>query len=197
MPLRLQVILATTRPGRKGPEFGRWFAKYASNNSNFEIDVVDISEFNLPVFDEPQHPVMQNYEHDHTKRWSETIAKGDAYVFVMPEYDHTAPASLINALTYLSKEWAYKPAGFVSYGGVSGGLRGVQSLKPMLNALKMVPVPEAVTIPNYGEFLDDNGFNANELHEKGAADMLAELAKWAGALKSIRTPTEAKTSQAA
>ena len=152
MALRLQVILASTRPGRKGPEIGRWFSKYASENSDFEIVVVDLSEFDLPVFDEPHHPVMQKYEHEHTKRWSETIDKADAYVFVTPEYDHTAPASLINALTYLSKEWNYKPAGFVSYGGVSGGLRGVQSLKPMMSALKLVPVPEAVTIPRYGEF---------------------------------------------
>lgn len=197
MALRLQVILASTRPGRKGPEIGRWFAKYASDNSGFEVNVVDISEFDLPVFDEPHHPVMQKYEHEHTRRWSETIDKADAYVFVTPEYDHTAPASLINALTYLSKEWNYKPAGFVSYGGVSGGLRGVQSLKPMMSALKLVPVPEAVTIPGHGEFLDEHGFNANALHEKGAADMLAELDKWAGALKGIRSPQADKSSQAA
>ncbi|MBD1545796.1 NADPH-dependent FMN reductase [Roseibium aggregatum] len=197
MALHLQVILASTRPGRKGPEIGRWFAKYASNNSDFEIDVVDLSEFDLPVFDEPHHPVMQKYEHDHTKRWSETIDKADAYVFVTPEYDHTAPASLINALTYLSKEWNYKPAGFVSYGGVSGGLRAVQSLKPMMSALKLVPLPEAVTVPGFTEFLGESGFDANELHEKGAADMLAELGKWAGALKGIRTPVADKANQAA
>jgi len=197
MPHRLQVILASTRPGRKGPLIGRWFAEYARNNSAFEIDVADLSEFDLPLFDEPHHPVMQTYEHEHTRRWSEAVDRADAFVFVTPEYDHTAPASLINALTYLVKEWNYKPAGFVSYGGVSGGLRGVQSLKPMMTALKLVPIPEAVTIPGYGEFLDENGFNANELHEKGAADMLSELDKWAGALKGIRSPQVDKSSQAA
>ena len=67
--------------------------------------------------------MKQHYEHEHTKRWSAIIDDADAFVFVTPEYDYFAPASLVNAIQCLAKEWNYKPAGIVSYGDISGGLR--------------------------------------------------------------------------
>ncbi|MGH7006686.1 MAG: NADPH-dependent FMN reductase, partial [Alphaproteobacteria bacterium] len=111
-----------------------------------------------------------------------------AYVFVMPEYDYNAPPSLINAMIYLWNEWNYKPAGFVSYGGVSGGLRAVESIKGLMSALRMVPLGEGVPIPAYQQHVNDEGvFQPNELITTGATTMLSELSKWAGALKPLRT----------
>ncbi len=80
---------------------------------------------------EPVHPVMKQYSHDHTKRWSKTIEEADAFIFVTAEYDYSYPASLKNTLEYLVLEWAYKPAGIVSY---SMGAFGVSTVAPAFNA---------------------------------------------------------------
>src|SRR5262245_20375897 len=118
--LNLHVVIVSTRPGRGGPAVARWFVEQASSHGAFQMKLVDLAEVNLPLLDEPSHPRLRDYKHEHTKKWSATVAEADAFVFVTPEYNYSAPASLINALDYLFHEWAYKPAGFVSYGGVSG-----------------------------------------------------------------------------
>lgn len=185
--LKLQVIIASTRPTRKGPAVARWFAEFARGHGGFEAALVDLADFDLPVFDEPEHPAARRYQHEHTKRWSASVASADAYVFVMPEYNYFPPPSLVNALDYLVTEWTYKPAGLVSYGGVSGGLRAAQAVKLLLTTLKVMPIPEGVAIPNFGQHLDQDGvFRPNDLMEKSAATMLGELLRWAEALAPMR-----------
>lgn len=185
--LRLHVVIASTRPGRVGPAVARWFHEVADRDARFSTELVDLAEVNLPLFDEPKHPRLRDYIHAHTKAWSEKVASADAFVFVTPEYNYGAPASLINAIDYLHHEWSYKPAGFVSYGGATGGVRSVQMLKQVITTVRMMPLPEGVAIPFVAKRLDANGgFAAVEIDEKAATDMLSELAKWAGALATIR-----------
>ncbi len=150
--------------------------------------MVDLAEAALPVFDEPRHPRLQEYEHDHTRAWSERVGRADAFVFVTPEYNFGPPPSLVNVLDYLVKEWAYKPVGFVSYGGVSAGLRSVQMTKQIVAALKMVPMVEAVAIPFFSRHVDaeTGGFDPGEVQEKAARVMLDELVRWTDALKVLR-----------
>ena len=101
--MKLNIIIGSTRPGRVGPKVAHWVEAIAREHGGFEPALIDLADFNLPVFDEPKHPRMQDYVHDHTKAWSASVASGDAYVFVTPEYNYFPPASLINALTFLSK----------------------------------------------------------------------------------------------
>ena len=109
-------------------------------------------------------------------------------MIVHPEYNHSYNAAIKNALDYLHVEWNYKPVGFVSYGGVSAGVRAMTALKPVVAALRMTPVIEAVNIPFVTQFIDDDGrFVPNEQLALGAAGMLAELAKLEGALRPLRT----------
>lgn len=197
MTQKLNIITGSTRPGRIGPVFAGWFADFTRKHGKFEPVSVDLADFNLPVFDEAKHPRFGQYENAHTRKWAAAIDAGDAFVFVTPEYNYFAPASLINAITYLSAEWKYKPAGFLSYAGVSGGLRAVESIKPLLTTLKIVPIPEGVPIPNYPQFIDADGiFQPNELITTGAKTMLDELDRWAGALKALR-PSKVMTERAA
>ncbi len=187
MTLKLNIIIGSTRPGRVGPKVASWFHELASEHGKFEPVLVDLADFALPVYDEPKHPRLKQYEHEHTKRWSRSVDSADAYVFVTPEYNHTAPASLVNALTYVLQEWAYKPAGLVSYGGISGGLRAAQSERPLLTALKMMPIPEGVPIPLVSQYIGDSGvFVPNDPIVTGAGVMLDELHRWAEALKPMR-----------
>ncbi len=187
MALRLHVILSSTRPGRVGATVAHWFHGLAVEHGKFDPELVDLAEFNLPVYDEPRHPVLQQYEHEHTKRWSASVAAADAFVFVTPEYNYGPPPSLVNALNYVYKEWNYKPVGFVSYGGVSGGMRATVMEKMTVTTLKMVPLVEAVVVPMVAQHLNaERKFVPNDLHVASAKALLAELARWATALKPLR-----------
>jgi len=187
MALKLNIIIASTRPGRGGPAVAKWFDEFVRNNGGFEPVLIDLAELDLPIFDEPNHPRLKDYQHGHTRKWSEIVSSGDAFVFVTPEYDYFTPPSLTNALIYLWQEWNYKPVGFVSYGGVSGGLRSVESVKGLMAGLRMVPIPEGVAVHSYQQYIDDEGvFQATESMANSASTMLGELAKWAGALKPLR-----------
>ena len=186
--LTLQVIICSTRPGRVGPVIGAWMAEQARTHAQFSVELVDLADYKLPVYDEPDFPRSGNYQHEHTKRWSETVMRADAFVFVTPEYNFSTPAPLLNALTYLYAEWVYRPVGFASYGGVSGGLRGVQMTKQVVTTLKMVPIQDSVTLTSVSRQIDKETkvFTPTEANDKAARAMLDELHRWAIALKPMR-----------
>lgn len=186
--LALHVIVASTRQERKGPLVAAWFMKQVAAHAGYRVELIDLAAANLPMLDEPRHPRFRQYEHEHTKAWSATIDRADCFVFVTPEYNFSAPPSLINALDYLSQEWAYKPVGFVSYGGVSGGTRSVQMLKQTATALKMMPMMEMVAIPFFNQCINkETGiFDPGTVQDAPAQGLLKELARWARALKPMR-----------
>jgi NAD(P)H-dependent FMN reductase len=185
--LKLQTIICSTRPGRVGPSVATWFQGFAAAHGKFDVELVDLASFSLPVYDEPEHPTKQNYHHEHTKKWAASVKSADAFVFVMPEYNYGPPPAMVNALNYVFLEWNYAPAGFVSYGGVSGGLRAVQNVKSLVSTLKMVPMTEGVGIPMVATLLDqDRKFTSNNLIDAGATTMLNEMHRWAEALIPLR-----------
>lgn len=186
---KLHTVVCSTRPTRVGPSVAAWFHDHATRHGRFDCALVDLAEFDLPVFDEPEHPRLRRYRHEHTKRWSASVEAADAFVFVTPEYNYSPPPSLVNALDYLVVEWGYKPVGFVSYGGISGGLRAVQAERLMVTTFKMMPMLEAVAIPNVSQHLDaDKRFTPAEPHVSSATAMLDELFRWAQALRPLRQP---------
>ncbi len=185
--LKLHVIIASTRPGRIGLPIGNWAHAQAKAHAKFEVTLVDLKEVALPLLDEPKHPRLQQYEHAHTKAWSATIAAADAFVLVTPEYNYSTSPALLNALDFLYVEWNYKPAAFVSYGGISGGLRAVEMAKQTLTTLKVVPIVESVTLPFAAKQIADEKFAATETNEKAATAMLDELHRWATTLRTMRS----------
>lgn len=193
MTSRLQVVVVSTRPARKGLPVAHWFLEQAIASGRFdEVELVDLAEVALPLFDEANHPRLGKYEHDHTRRWAAIVARADAFAFVTPEYNFGTPPSLVNALDYLSAEWEGKPVGFVSYGGVSGGTRGVQMSKQLVTALRMVPLVEQVAIPFFARSIGEDGvFRADPIQQRAAAALLGELARWTAALAALRPPPPA------
>ena len=188
MKPRLHILVCSTRPGRVGPAVARWALAAAAEHGEFEAVFVDLAMFNLPVFDEPEHPRLQNYHHEHTRAWSASVENADAFVFVMPEYNYGPPPSLLNAMNYLVSEWQYKAVAFVSYGGMSGGIRAVQVTKQLATTYKMVPLLEAVAIPNVAQHLAGERFTALEIHAQSAVAMFDELHRWTHALSALRRP---------
>src|SRR3954454_11360771 len=106
---KLLVIVASTRPGRIGLPIGQWFCERVRSHGAFEVDFADLGEINLPLFDEPLHPRLRQYTHQHTKAWSARVEAADAFVIVTPEYNHSFPAPIKNAIDYLNHEWQHKP----------------------------------------------------------------------------------------
>lgn len=189
MSLKLKVIIGSTRPGRAGPKVADWVVKAAEAAGAFEVELVDLAEMALPLLDEPGHPRAQNYQHDHTKRWAAKMDEADAFIFVTPEYDGFPPAALVNAVQCLVVEWRYKPAGVVSYGGVSGGLRSAQELRQLVANVGMMALPEVVPVPFFSGFIDDSGtFTPNDKMAEGMTGQLSELARVAAALRPLHTP---------
>ena len=186
----LLVVIASTRPGRVGLPVARWFADFARRHGGFEVEVADLAEIDLPLMNEPNHPRLRAYVHDHTRRWSAVVDRADAVVFVMPEYNHSFTAPLKNAIDFLSQEWKHKPVGTVSYGGVGAGIRAAEALRPVLVALSMVTVNEAVMIPFVAQHVSGGGeervFTPNEEVEIGAKDLLDALATWAPTARALR-----------
>ena len=185
--LNLKIITSTTRPTRKGPSVASWITEAAEKKGAFNVELLDLAVINLPLLDEPHHPRLQKYEHEHTKAWSSKIAPADAFIIVTAEYNYGYPAPLKNALDYLFIEWNYKPVAFVSYGGIAGGIRAVQQLKQVVTAQKMMPITESVNIPFFIKYINDlDKFTPDEILQQSAAAMFSELIKWAEALKPMR-----------
>ncbi len=183
----LMIVIASTRPGRVGLPVAQWFEGRARAHAGFGIDLADLLEIGLPFLDEPNHPRLRQYTKDHTRRWSARVDAADAFVFVTPEYNYGLPAPLKNAIDYLHHEWAYKPVGFVSYGGVSAGTRSVQMLKQVVTTLRMFALAEAVSIPFVASFLDDEQrVEPNETMEQAADAMLSELGRVSDAMTALR-----------
>ncbi|NYV75367.1 MULTISPECIES: NADPH-dependent FMN reductase [Streptomyces] len=188
---RLQFIVASTRPGRVGPAVAAWAAEEARRHGGFEVEVVDLAEINLPFFDEPEHPSSGAYVHQHTKDWSATVSRADAFVFVMPEYNFSFTAPLKNAIDFLYEEWQYKPVGFVSYANGSAGLRAVQGIKQVVTTLKMTPVTEAVPIHWIGQRIDAEGvFQPADGMDEAAKSMFDELLRVSNALAPLRATAQ-------
>jgi len=189
---RLMIVIASTRPGRGGWPVAQWFISRAGDHGGFELHVVDLVEFRLPLLDEPNHPRLRQYVNPHTHAWSEQVDAADAFVFVTPEYNHGYPASLKNAIDYLHHEWRFKPVGFVSYGGVAAGTRSVEQLQQVVTAVKLYPLIEQVNIPFYQQFLDDAGvLQANEVMEQASVALLDQLVKMEAALRPLREQVSA------
>lgn len=178
--LKLLIIFGSTRPKRGGLPVALWVLEEARQAGTFDVTFADLKTVNLPLLDEPEHPAQQKYTKDHTKAWSQTVSAADAVVFVTPEYDYFPPAALVNAIQFLAKEWAGKPIGIVSYGGVSGGLRSTQALRLLLSAVNNMTLSGSVPIAFYQQYIKEDGaLEANEPMKKGLHGLLAELHRMA------------------
>lgn len=183
---RLMIIVGSVRPGRVGLPIAEWVRDRAIAHGGFDVDFVDLLELDLPFMDEPNHPRLRNYTKQHTIDWSARVDAAEAVILVTPEYNHSYSPALKNALDYLSLEWWRKPVGFVSYGGVSAGSRGVVALEPVVVGLGMVRVGAEVEIPFGGASVVDGVFTPSNKDDAVLGKLLTESALLAEALKPLQ-----------
>ena len=185
------IVVGSVRPGRVGLPIAEWVRGEAEKTGKFEIDFVDLAELALPFMDEPTLPRFHQYTKDHTKAWSERVAAAEAFVFVTPEYNYSYSPALKNAIDFLNVEWWRKPLGFVSYGGVSSGTRGVAALMPVTGALGLVRVGANVELTFGGLQVVDGVFEPKERESSILVRELDEL----DTLAQVLTPLRASTNQ--
>jgi NAD(P)H-dependent FMN reductase len=184
--LNLKVIIGSTRPGRAADAVVPWIAGKARDRGDFDVDVVDLARWNLPMFAEtlatvgdPRDPTFSNPV---VKEWNQTIAAGDAYLFVTPEYNHSIPAVLKNAIdsVFATFSFRHKPAGIVAYSGWgSGGVRAAEHLTAIAVEMEMIPLRNVLTIPNVAAAFDDDHQPINR-HLDLVAEILLEDLAWYG-----------------
>ncbi|MFD0364830.1 NADPH-dependent FMN reductase [Nocardia sp. GCM10030253] len=184
-PLQLAVIIGSTRSGRFGPTVANWFIEHAAQRPDVTIDLIDLVDTQLP-------PHLSNDPGEHGARaLAETgarLAGADAFVVVTPEYNHSYPAPLKNAIDWHFTQWQAKPVGFVSYGGLSGGLRAVEHLKQVFTELHAVTVRDTVSFHGAAQQFDALGQPTNPAPSKAAATKLLDQLVWFGeALRSARS----------
>jgi NAD(P)H-dependent FMN reductase len=183
----LMIIVGSVRPGRIGLPIAEWVKGAAEKSGLFDnIDFVDLAELGLPFMDESAHPRLKNYTKPHTLAWSARVDAADAFVFVTPEYNHSFSPALKNAIDFLSLEWWRKPLGFVSYGGVSAGTRGVESLLGTTVGVGLVRTGANVELPFAGKQVVAGEFLPEEKESTILGHELTELASMAEVLKPLR-----------
>jgi NAD(P)H-dependent FMN reductase len=183
---KIGIILGSTRPNRNGEQVAKWVYDVASRRDDAEYELVDLRDYPLPHLDEPMSAAWgPDYQHDHTKQWSEKIASFEGFVIVTPEYNHSTSGVLKNAIDYLYKEWNNKAVGFVSYGGV-GGARAAEHLRLIAGELQMADVRQQVTISIRTEFENFSVFKPGEYAEHDLTVLLDEVTAWSNALAPLR-----------
>lgn len=183
-PLKLAVVLASNREGRFGPVVADWFLSRARLREDFETDYIDLGEAELPsaLSHRPSPGARAALD-----KVTPVLDAADAYVVLTPEYNHSFPAVLKTLIDWHYGEWQAKPVGFVSYGGMSGGLRAVEQLRQVFAELHAVTVRDTVSFHNAGAHFDDEGNHRDPAGPDAAAKtMLDQVAWWAAALRSAK-----------
>ncbi|MBQ1074038.1 NAD(P)H-dependent oxidoreductase [Micromonospora sp. C31] len=181
--LRLAVLVASTREGRFGPVVATWFVEQARRHGGFDTDVIDLAEVDLPAtltaFGAPQPAAVDAL--------APRLAAADAFVVVTPEYNHSYPASIKTAIDWYRDEWYAKPVGFVSYGGLAGGLRAVEHLRPVFAEMHATTVRDTVSFHGCWDKFDESGTPVEPQGCNNAAKtVLDQLGWWGRALREAR-----------
>jgi NAD(P)H-dependent FMN reductase len=189
---RLAIVIGSVRPNRFADHPAQWITDIAKKRGDFAVELIDLKDYPMPLFQEAASPAYAPSESDVARRWQRKMAGFDAYVFTAAEYNRGPTAALKNALDYAYAEWNNKPVSFVGYGGV-GGARAIEQLRLNAIELQMAPIRTAVHIqfPIYLAVVKE-GKTLGEFDflQQNAKDMLDQLAWWTNALKAARENTE-------
>ena len=184
--LKIGIIVGSTRPGRLGIQVGNWVKQHAKADGA-EFELVDLVDFALPVLDEA---IPSGAENDHTKKWAAKVREFDAYLFITPEYNHSLPGGLKNALDYVSSEWHDKAAGIISYGSM-GGVRAGEHLRQILAELKIADVRQHVMFSIFTDFENFTTFVPADMKQGELQTQIDQVVTWGRALRAVREDREA------
>ncbi len=161
----IALIIGSTRAARFADKPAHWMLDVAKKRTDMSVELVDLRDYNLPLFNEMASNAWMPSQDEHAVKWQKKLAEFDGYIFVVAEYNRSVTGSLKNALDQAYVEWAHKPMGAIGYGGL-GAARAIEHLRTIAVELQMVPVRNAVHIGG-GEFM--------KVHPMGANAPIAEI----------------------
>jgi NAD(P)H-dependent FMN reductase len=189
---RIAIVIGSTRHGRRSEPVGHWVAQHAEKRDDAEFAILDLADYDLPMFAEAMPPSLGRRPSDpRVRRWAAEVESFDGFVFVTPEYNHSVPAVLKNAIDHLYPAWHHKAAGFVSYGS-AGGVRAVEHLRLILAEVKVATVRSQVFLSLFADFSitdpsEPGEFTPGPQHEDTLTAMFDELIAWTNALAPLRS----------
>lgn len=183
--IRIALVIGSTRPNRRAPDIAAWVHQNAPQRDDVEFELVDLADHDLPLLDEPDPPAMGRYTREHTRVWAEKIASFDGFIFITPEYNHSVPGALKNAVDFLYAEWNNKAIGFVSYGS-AGGTRAVEAWRLIAAELQLADVRAQVFLPFRSEFNENLEFTPGEGSTQALGELFEQVIAWSGALATLR-----------
>ena len=194
---KLLVIVGSTRPTRSADLVMPWLTEKVSGHEAFDAEIVDLLDWPLPMFAEHFGTIGDisdpTYSEPLVKAWNNKIKSADAYVIVTPEYNHSVPGALKNAIdtVWVSFGFRNKPVAFVGYsGGQAAGVRAIEHLAHIFVEAEAVPVRNSVLIPFVRDAFDEQGQPVNSITNAAADIMLDDLAWWSAALEKARAEGE-------
>ncbi|MFJ9248592.1 NADPH-dependent FMN reductase [Streptomyces sp. NPDC101776] len=185
---QLVIIVGSVREGRFGPVVASWVAQQADLHGDFDVEVVDLADIDIPLALPAASPKLARDDYPRPAGMAaltSALTNADAFIVVTPEYNHSYPASLKAAIDWHFTQWAAKPVAFVSYGGAAGGRHAALHLENVLTELHAVPIRDGLVFPNYFTAWED-GRPLDPESAANARTALDRLAWWAGALRSAR-----------
>ena len=194
MKPKILVILGSTREGRRGEKVANWAMSVLSKRSDANFELVDLRDWDFPFYNLPTSPSTEKgmYQSEIQKKWGEKIESAEGFILITPEYNHGYPAVLKNALDYLWFEWNHKPVVFISYGGLSGGIRAIEQLKQVVIELEMIPLIKSISIPRIKTLIDENGKFIEKSYDKKIESLGKYITLWSKELKRIRKNIQPK-----
>ena len=188
---RISIIVGSVRRNRFAHRPAAWIHGHLANRADVEAELLDLADYPMPFYEEPVSPARKQapYEHAVVEAWTARIGAADGFVVVSPEYNHSFPAVLKNALDWVYREWTRKPVAFVGYGG-TGGVRAVEQLRLVAVELQMAPLRSALHLPVDLLIAHREGQPVEErlaALDAAAAAMLDDLVWWTNALRAART----------
>ncbi len=182
---KIAIITGSTREGRKSLEIAQWVKDIADGRDDATYEIVDVADFNLPVWDSPMAPAWGPSSDPVAKAWADKITEFDGFVFVVAEYNHSLTGSLKNALDYLYTELNNKAAGFVGYGS-AGGARAIEHLRGILSEQQVAHVRAAAGLSLFHDFENFTTFTPNPGAAGQVEGMLDQLIPWTRAMAAVR-----------
>ncbi len=196
----IAIIIGSTRDSRFADKPAQWMLETAQARKDMTFELVDLRDFDLPLFNEQASNLWAPSQDPNVVRWQEKLGSFDGFLFIVAEYNRSITGALKNALDQAYNEWNRKPAAAMGYGSL-GGARAVEHLRTIAVELQMVPLRNAVHL-GAAQFMKVHPMGDNaamseveDVLKPGATAMLEELSWWAKATKSARA--ESRTAQAA
>ncbi|MGO1948171.1 MAG: NADPH-dependent FMN reductase [Mycobacteriaceae bacterium] len=177
------IIAGSTRPGALNPQVVAW-VKAQLDEAGVDNTVVNFGDYDLPVLDEPIPGGAHQYANDHTKAWGAALEPFDGYIVVTPEYNHSVPGPLKNAIDFVGSEFANKPIAFASY-GADKGVRAIEAWRVTFANFGAVTVRDTASFSLFTDFTDGE-FTPQDVSSGTFPSLLKTLLAWSEGFKGIR-----------